>query len=135
MLLRPNESICIQGAFFLSYAGGSKRAATWERVQRLGGSGSVFPKQNQRGQVCIRTEFHLVFFPFQIEAVSKERVEVESRTVTHSTLLFRAVPRIATFNFSARIEKKLRRVWHRGRGLQYRLCSGRVAAADVLTFE
>lgn len=40
MLLRPNESICIQGAFFLSYAGGSKRAATWERVQRSGGGGA-----------------------------------------------------------------------------------------------
>lgn len=35
MLLRPNESICIQGAFFLSQAGGSKQAATQERVQGL----------------------------------------------------------------------------------------------------
>lgn len=48
VLLRPNESICIQGAFFLSHAGGSKRAATWEPVQRLVGAFAVFPKQTRK---------------------------------------------------------------------------------------
>lgn len=96
MLLRPNESICIQGAFFLSYAGGSKRAATWEPVQRLGGSGSLFPKQTEQGQAWISIEFTGFFF--------KERVEVESCTVTHSTLLSCTVLSFPSLCFSARVE-------------------------------
>lgn len=84
MLLRPNESICIQGAFFLSHAGGSKRAATWEPVQRLVGAFAVFPKQTRKykHRLALNSPF---FFPF--EEVEKA---VQSHTQPSCSVLYQA---------------------------------------------
>lgn len=114
VLLRPNESICIQGAFFLSHAGGSKRAATWEPVQRLVGAFAVFPKQPRKykHRLALNSPFFFLWGGW------------ESCTITHSALLLCTVPSLAPFCFSVRIErergeKKQKRVVYRELGLQY----------------
>lgn len=135
VLLRPNESICIQGAFFLLYAGGSKRAGTWESVQRWGGSGSVFPKQTseeKRGLVLNSPRFF--FSTWNIGHFQREGWGWKPCSHTlNPPALFWTENRSCPF-FSEGWEQP-RRVWHWGRRLQYSLCSRRVAAADVLTSE
>lgn len=102
MLLRPNESICIQGAFFVLYEGRANGAATWEPVQRLGGSGSVFPKQSSKDKLgLVLSSFN---FSPETKGILKEGVEAESFAVTHSTLLSCTILTIALFGFSVRIE-------------------------------
>lgn len=146
MLLKPNESICIQGAFLLLYAGGSKRAATWERVQRSGGGGGsgyvFFPKHTSKGHAWISIEFTSFFFlppSLKYRLFFKERVEVEkvySHTLNPPALRSALYPlSVATLCFSVRIENSRGGFGTKGRGLQYSLCSRRVAAADVLTSE
>lgn len=133
VLLRPNESICIQGAFFLSHAGGSKRAATWEPVQRLVGAFAVFPKQTRKykHRLALNSPFFFSLWGGW-----------ESCTITHSALLLCTVPSLAPFCFSVRIEREREREKSRG-GLcteswVYSTSSStsrRVAAVDVLTSE
>lgn len=135
MLLRPNESICIQGAFLLLYAGGSKRAATWEGYV-------FFPKHTSKGHAWISIEFTSFFFlppSLKYRLFFKERVEVEkvySHTLNPPALRSALYPlSVATLCFSVRIENSRGGFGTKGRGLQYSLCSRRVAAADVLTSE
>lgn len=85
VLLRPNESICIQGAFFLSHAGGSKRAATWEPVQRLVGALAVFPKQTRKYKH--RLALNSPFFFSSFEEVEKA---VQSHTQPSCSVLYQA---------------------------------------------
>lgn len=69
----------------------------------------------------------------------KERVEVEkvySHTLNPPALRSALYPlSVATLCFSVRIENSRGGFGTKGRGLQYSLCSRRVAAADVLTSE
>lgn len=132
MLLRPNESICIQGAFFLSHAGGSKRAATWEPVQRLVGALAVFPKQTRKYKHRLALNSPFFFSSFE---------EVEKAVVTHSALLLCTVPSLAPFCFSVRIESEREKKSRGGlctESWDYSTSSStsrRVAAVDVFTSE
>lgn len=108
-----------------------------------GGSGYVFfPKHTSKGHAWISIEFTSFFFlppSLKYRLFFKERVEVEkvySHTLNPPALRSALYPlSVATLCFSVRIENSRGGFGTKGRGLQYSLCSRRVAAADVLTSE